>query len=159
MELDLERVQKIKREVRKCQIEKLEDEVRNKGWQGRLVTTRLEDESLSADGCFWWLTEWKNCTSHTIAGLVELYKQLLPTRVYKSQKTHTSAEGDMRRRLCSKAPESVAHILSGCSALAHSKHLSRHDAALKVLFYELLYNEGLRRDTTLVHTLQAQACV
>ncbi|PFX20993.1 hypothetical protein AWC38_SpisGene14545 [Stylophora pistillata] len=89
-----------------------------------------------------WGVEWKNCPSHTIAGLVELYEQLLPTRVYTSQKTHTSGEGDVRCRLCGKAPESVAHILSGCSALAQSKYLSRHDAALKVLFYELLYDKG-----------------
>ncbi|PFX32844.1 Retrovirus-related Pol polyprotein from type-1 retrotransposable element R2 [Stylophora pistillata] len=142
LELDLEHAQGIKKEVRRCQIEKLEDEIRNQRWQGRLVTTRLEDESLSADGCFWWLTEWKNCPSHTIAGLVELYEQLLPTRVYTSQKTHTSGEGEVRCRLCGKAPESVAHILSGCSALAQSKYLSRHDAALKVLFYQLLYDEG-----------------
>ena len=66
-------------EVWKCQIEKLEDEIRNQRLQRCLVTTRLEDESLSVDGCFWWLTEWKNCPSHTIAELVELYKQLLPT--------------------------------------------------------------------------------
>ena len=49
----------------------------------------------------------------------------------------------MRCRLCGKAPESVANILSGCSVLAQSKYLSRHDAALKVLFYELLYDEGV----------------
>ena len=49
----------------------------------------------------------------------------------------------MRCRLCGKAPESVAHILSGCSALAQSNHFSRHDAALKVPFYELLYDEGV----------------
>ena len=49
----------------------------------------------------------------------------------------------MKCRFCCKAPESVAHILSGCSALAQSKDLSRHDAALKVLFYELLCDEGL----------------
>ena len=143
LELNLEHAQKIKREVRKCQFERLEDEVSNQRWQGRLVTTRLEDESLSAGGCFWWLTELKNCPSHTIAGLVELYEQLLPTRAYTSRKTHTSAEGEVRCRLCGKAPENVAHILSGCSALAQSKYLSRHDAALKVLFYELLYDEGL----------------
>ena len=141
--MDLERTQKIKSEVRKCQVEKLEYEVRNQRWQGRLVTTRLEDESLSADGCFWWLTEWKNCPSHTIAGLVELFEQLLPMRVYTSQKTHTSTEGEVVCRLCGKAPEIVAHILSGCSALAQSRYLSRHDAALKVSFYELLYDEGL----------------
>ena len=69
-----------------------------------------------------------------------------------NQKSPTSAQGEVRRRLCSKAPESVAHILSGCSALAQSKYLSRHDAALKVPFYKLLYDEGLIDDTTLVHT-------
>ena len=85
----------------------------------------------------------KNCPSHTIAGLVELYEQLLPTRVYMSQKTHKSMEGEVVCRLYGKAPESMAHTLSGCSALAQSNYLSRHDAALKVLFYELLYDEGL----------------
>ena len=45
----------------------------------------------------------------------------------------------MRCRLCGKTPERVAYILSGCSALAQS----RHDTALKVLFYDLLYGEGL----------------
>ena len=34
----------------------------------------------------------------------------------------------------------MAHILSGCSALAQSKYLSRHDSALKVLFYEMLHD-------------------
>ena len=63
--------------------------VRNQRWQGRLVTIRREDESLSTDGCFWWLTEWKNCPSHTIAAHVELYEQLLPTRVYTSEKRLT----------------------------------------------------------------------
>ncbi|PFX33306.1 hypothetical protein AWC38_SpisGene1770 [Stylophora pistillata] len=88
-------------------------------------------------GDFCRLSEWNNCPSRTIAGLVELYEQLLPTRVYMSQKTHSSGEGEVRCNLCGKAPESVAHILSGCSALAQS------DAALKVPFYELLYDEGV----------------
>ncbi|PFX12435.1 hypothetical protein AWC38_SpisGene23608 [Stylophora pistillata] len=34
------------------------------------------------------------------------------------------------------------NLKKGCSALAQSKYLSRHDAALKVLFYQLLYDEG-----------------
>ena len=70
-----------------------------------------------------------------------IYEQLLPMRVYKSQKTHTSAEGEVRCRVCGKAPESMAHILSGCRPLAQSNYLSGHNAALKVLFFELLYDE------------------
>lgn len=66
LELDLEQVQKMRMEVQECQIEKLEDDGRNQRWRGHLVTIRLEDESLSTNECFWWLTEWKNCPSHTI---------------------------------------------------------------------------------------------
>ena len=62
--------------------------------------------------------------------MFELYEQLLPTRLYACQKTHTSLESEAWCRLCGKAPESVAHILSGCGALAQSKYLSRHDLGL-----------------------------
>ena len=51
--------------------------------------------------------------------------------------------------MCNKAPESVAHVLSGCSALAQNKYLARHNNALKVLYFELL------RDLQLVESLPA----
>ena len=98
---------------------------------------------MSAEGCFWWPTEWKTCPTYTIAGIFELYEGLLPTWVYANQKTHTGPEGKAMCRLCSKALESIADILSRCSALAQNKYLSRHDSALKVLFYEMLHNLGL----------------
>ena len=75
--------------------------------------------------------------------MFELYKQLLPTRLYACQTTHTSLESEAWCRLSGKAPESVAHILSWCGALAQSKYLSRYDSALKVLFYEMLLDLGL----------------
>ena len=40
--------------------------------------------------------------------------------------------------MCNKAPESVAHVLSGCSALAQNKYLTRHNNVLKVLYFEVL---------------------
>ena len=40
--------------------------------------------------------------------------------------------------MCGKAQESIAHVLSSCSALAQTKYLSRHNGALKILFFELL---------------------
>ena len=50
--------------------------------------------------------------------MFELYEQLLPTRLYVCQKTHTDMTGEVTCRLCNKAPESVAHVLAGCTALA-----------------------------------------
>ena len=41
----------------------------------------------------------------------------------------------------------VPHILAGCSVLAQSKYLRRHNAALKILFFEML------RDRDLVSTV------
>ena len=42
-----------------------------------------------------------------------------------------------------KAQESVAHVLSGYSALAQTKYLARHNKPLKILFFELLKNYQL----------------
>ena len=85
---------------------------------GKLISARSEDESLNFDGCFWWLSGWKQCATHTVAGMFELYEQLLPTRLYACQKTHRDMTGEVTCRLCNKAPESVAHVLAGCTALA-----------------------------------------
>ena len=42
-----------------------------------------------------------------------------------------------------KAIKSVPQVLSGCSVLAQSKYKTRHCAALKVLFFDLLCGMGL----------------
>ena len=51
--------------------------------------------------------------------MFDLYEQLLPTRLYACQKTHTDTTGEVVCGLCDKAPESIAHVLSGCTALEH----------------------------------------
>ena len=45
--------------------------------------------------------------------------------------------------MCGKAAENVTHVLSGCGVLAQSKYKARRDAALKVLFFDLLSDVGL----------------
>ena len=57
-----------------------------------------------------------------------MYEQLLPTRVYYSKKIRTGKENNVMSRLCGKAQENAAHILAGCSALAQSKYLHRHNS-------------------------------
>ena len=75
---------------------------------GKLISARSEDESLNFDGCFWWLSGWKQCPTHTVAGMFELYEQLLPTRLYACQKTHTDMTGEVTCRLCIIRPLKVS---------------------------------------------------
>ena len=66
-----------------------------------------------------------NCPTQTVAGIFELYEQLLPTRLFACQKNAHGYDGwgDVQAimshnellRLCNKAPESVAHVLAGQS--------------------------------------------
>ena len=49
---------------------------------------------------------------------------IIPTRFYACQKTHTDMTGEVTCRLCNKAPESVAHVLAGCTALAQNKYFT-----------------------------------
>ena len=67
---------------------------------------------------------------------MELYEQLTPTKMYTVHKTG-AAQGDITCRLRGKVPETLVHVLAGCSALAQSKYLERHNEALKVLFFEM----------------------
>ena len=108
------------------------------------MSARKEDEDLNFEGCFWWLNGWQNCPTHTVAGLFELYEQLLPTRLpYDSQKMGKDSTGAVTCWLCDKAPQNVPHVLAGCTALAQNKYLTRHNAALKTLFFEIVHDLGL----------------
>ena len=40
--------------------------------------------------------------------------------------------------MCGKAAETQAHVIAGCGALAQSKYMTRHNAALTLIFQELL---------------------
>ena len=113
------------------------EELKVEGWQGSLLSERWEDQEVGEE-CFSWMSEWKTAPTHTIAGLQELYQQLLPTKVYHQKKTGTHKSQDVKCRMCGKAAETQAHVLAGCGALAQSKYMTRHNAALKVIFYELL---------------------
>ena len=59
--------------------------------------------------------------------MLKLYEQLTPKKVY-----------DTLCRFCGKTAESIPRVLVSCSALVQNKYLARHNAALKVLFWEML---------------------
>ncbi|PFX14906.1 hypothetical protein AWC38_SpisGene20904 [Stylophora pistillata] len=120
------------------------EELKAEGWQGKLLSERWEDQEVE---CFSRMSEWTTAPTHTIAGLQELNQQLLPTKVYQQKKTGTHTSDDVKCRMRGKAAEMQAYVLEGCGALAQSKYMTWHNAALKVIFYELL------KDLDLVKTV------
>ena len=112
--------------------------VKAEKWQGKMIREGWENENLNHKACFSWFHLWKMAPTHVVVGLQELYQQLLPTNVFHHRKTAIALSGDERCRMCGKATESVSHILAGCGALAQSKYLSRHNNALKILFFEVI---------------------
>ena len=106
--------------TKRAQQQQLRQEITKEKWQGKLLKIRWEDDQLSRS-CFDWLKEWKTSPSNTIAAVQELYQQLLPTKLYHHKKTGINTSPDVLCRMCGKCPESVPHILSGCSTLAQTK--------------------------------------
>ena len=131
-----------------AQQQQLRQEITKEKWQGKLLKIRWEDDQLSRS-CFDWLKEWKTGPSNTITAVQELYQQLPPTKLDQHKKTGINTSPDVLCRMCGKCPESVPHILSGCSTLAQTKYLARHNSALKILFLEIRtwyprYHHGTR---------------
>ena len=116
---------------------------KGKSAHGKLFRIRWEDESLTITSFFAWLKGWATCPTYTIACMCELCEQLLPTKLHTKEKTQTSTEGEVLYRSCGKVAENVAHVLAACSSLAQTKYLYRHNAALKSLVFELLWEHGL----------------
>ena len=67
-----------------------------------------------------------------------MYQQLVPTKLYNQNKTRTDTTSDAMYRMCHEFPESITHVIAGCSALAQTKYVARHNEVLKILFFELL---------------------
>ena len=74
-------------------------EIKEKKWQGKLLAARWEEDQLNQRGCFAWLKNWDTAPTHTIAGMLELYEQLTPTKVYQARKTQTNHPNDTLCRL------------------------------------------------------------
>ena len=87
--------------------------------------------------------KWWTYSDYPVGYAMELHEQLTPTKVYSAYKTRTSTLNDVTCRLCGKSSEILTHVLAGCSGLAQTKYLERHNAALKMLFFEMLKQHKL----------------
>ena len=73
------------------------DTIKDQKWQGKLIQTRWIDTDLV--DCFSCLYRWQLAPTNTIAGLFELYQQLVPTKLYNQNKTRTDTTSDAMCRM------------------------------------------------------------
>ena len=121
------------------------EKIKGQKWPGKFFEMRWSEEGVK--DCFSWLHKWRLAPTSIIAGMHELYHQLLPNELYHQNKTGTESQRKVRCQLCGNCLESVTHITSGCSTLVPTKYLTRHKAALKILFFELLNDLDLIEHT------------
>ena len=95
-------------------------EIESERWQGKLIAERWRDEDVR--------------TKNVLLGC-QIGKQL-QSRKWRDYKSYISDSCQLRKtkthekcRLFQKAQESVAHVVSGCSALAQTLYLTRHNSA------------------------------
>ena len=108
---------KVKQAIYKAHQQEIQSTVSEERSQGKLIKNRWNDAKVKLEECFAWLFSWKNAPTHTIAGVQELYQQLLPTKVYNNRKTKSPVTDEnagyvgIPWRMCSKFYLAVVHWL------------------------------------------------
>ena len=110
---------KVKQAIYKARQQEIQSTVSEERWQGKLIKNRWDDEKVKLEECFAWLSSWKNAPTHTIAGVQELYQQLLPTKVYYNRKTKSQVT-DEKCRLCGDSVENVHFTMTFSNCLQSS---------------------------------------
>ena len=75
-----------------------------------------------------WLSE--NLNPGKIAAVMTMLEQMVETRSWKEARGLTD---DGSCRICTQHSETVEHLVVGCTKLANSEHLTRHNQALMIL--------------------------
>ncbi|CAH3154739.1 unnamed protein product, partial [Porites lobata] len=82
----------------------------------KYIKNRWDDEKAKLEQCFAWLSSWKNAPTHTIAGVQELYQQLLLTKVYYNRKTKSQVTEE-KRRICGDSLENDVPLFADTTQL------------------------------------------
>ena len=122
---------KIKSLLREARIADIKKAVTNQPWLGRITNKRWEAKDQVRG--FPWLNCWKGCPTDIVTDMEEIVQQLIPTRVYYSLKLGQDVTTNLCR-LCGSKPETMSHILTGCSRFSHTEYLYRHNNVLFVFY-------------------------
>ena len=128
----------VTREMKASAEAKLETEIFNSTWQGRIFKIRHDDEHLVKNTCYNWLTKWRDCPVNVINDIQSIHLQTVPTLTFTNYRSSAGASASKLCRLCKKGDETVKHLLSNCEPLAKVDYIRRHNRALQCILFPLL---------------------
>jgi len=109
---------------------------RAKPIHGQFFAT-LDKQGLNKEHTWAWLRS-GGLRSETEGFLMAAQDGVLP--LMNRRKVVLGENVDAKCRACKKAPETTYHLLSACSSYAPTKYVSRHNAALRVLYFHLRHS-------------------
>jgi hypothetical protein len=117
--------------------EKYLSEIKNKNMAGLFFEDFRNIENFNKNS-YSWLTSWKGIPTTLERKIFEAFEQLTNTKYRRKDIKKESIENNICR-LCHKKKETVRHILSNCDRLATGLYITRHNSALKVIYWWLLH--------------------
>eukprot|EP00112_Aurelia_sp_Birch-Aquarium-sp1_P019298 Seg4747.2 transcript_id=Seg4747.2/GoldUCD/mRNA.D3Y31 product="hypothetical protein" protein_id=Seg4747.2/GoldUCD/D3Y31 len=110
-----------------------EERVRNQPWLGFYTVSMLDNDEISKKSRTI-LQSWKNIPDIVLSTNESIWQQLLPTKAYSRYKLKMET-ANTTCSLCKQAEETVAHLLSSCSAIAQTLYKARHDKTLRPVYH------------------------
>ena len=132
----------VKKNLKEQEINSILKEVRSSNWQGLILKSRYDDESL-INKAFTWLTKWKNCPVDIVNELQSIHLQTTPTLTFQKFRGGAMTIDSTYCRLCSSGNESVKHILSNCTFFLPTSYKRRHDKVLQWILFHFLEKYNL----------------
>lgn len=87
--------------------------------------------------------------------VLAIQDQVIATKNYKKYIIKDGTENDKCRR-CNQQPETIQHILGGCTTLAGTDYTERHDTAAKILHQQIALKYKLSESETPYYTYKPQ---
>lgn len=131
-------------------IEGLRNEHSTKVLHGTFFRT-IGEHTLSVRQSFAWLRS-NTLRSETEGFLVSVQDGIFNTLVYRSTILKQNI-GNTLCRKCGKRPETLNHLLASCPEYAATNYISRHNAALKVLYFHVRFQLGIDEAPIIPYTV------
>lgn len=139
--VDVRNAEAVSRAVHEMQQRALASELETNEWHGKYARMLRADSERVHPFTHRILT-WRDMPCEVETALVALRERFWATRAYCTHVMHIDVGGAECRR-CMAAEETIEHGLSGCSALAPTAYVGRHNGALKCLVWWLLHAYGV----------------